>query len=136
VITVTASNRLWGHHLRQQLRRAAVDRQLGLQLRDPPAGGDELGVVATGDARQLPGIDQMLPPPQVDHLIADLQIGGDLRDRTPAATGSRTLRRDYGGQRRGKTWPPRVAGRKIIQKTRLRRAGGTSERPDMPGRFM
>lgn len=62
-----------------------MDRQLGFQLRDSLAGRDQLSVVAAGDARQLATIDQMLPPPQVDHLIADLQIGGDLRHQTTSS---------------------------------------------------
>jgi hypothetical protein len=49
-----------------------VDRQFRLKLRDAPAGRHQLGVIAAGDAGQLPGINQMLPRPQVDHLIADL----------------------------------------------------------------
>jgi hypothetical protein len=76
-----ASNRLLGHHPCQQLSRAAVDRQLGLQLGDPFAGGDQLGPIGTIQARRLTGVNQMLPAPQVDRLLADLQIGGDRGDR-------------------------------------------------------
>jgi hypothetical protein len=66
----------------EQLRGAAVDRDLGLKLGDPPTGGDELGVVGTGRAGQLTGVDQLLTPPGVDGLVADVEISGDLRDAT------------------------------------------------------
>jgi hypothetical protein len=37
-----------------------MDRQLVLQFRDPPSGGDQLNLVAGRDTRQLAGIDQLL----------------------------------------------------------------------------
>src|SRR6266550_1473718 len=43
-----------------------VDGQFGLQLGDAPAGGGQLSLVAAGGAGQLPGVEQMLPPPHVD----------------------------------------------------------------------
>lgn len=41
-ITAIASYRLWGHHIAEQLRGPAVDRQLVLQLSDPLARGHQL----------------------------------------------------------------------------------------------
>jgi hypothetical protein len=57
-----------------------VDRQLVLQLSDPLARGDQLGMVAASHAGDLAAVDQLLPPPGVDHLGADVQVIGDLRD--------------------------------------------------------
>jgi hypothetical protein len=52
-----------------------------------------------GRARKLAVIDQLLASPHVDRLIADIEISGDRRDATrrPAATRSRTLRRNSAG---------------------------------------
>jgi hypothetical protein len=76
-----ASNRLWGHHLPEQLTGPAVDRQLRLQLRDPPASGSQFGVLGAAGSRQTAGVDQVLPPPDVDDLLTDPEVRRDLRDR-------------------------------------------------------
>jgi hypothetical protein len=57
-----------------------VDRQLGLQLTNAAPGGDQLGLLDRGQARQLAGVDQGPFAPQVDRLLADLQIRSDLGD--------------------------------------------------------
>jgi hypothetical protein len=57
-----------------------VDLHLRLQLGDPPARCDQLGVVGAGDPGQLPGVDQMLAVPDVDGLLADVQTCSNLGD--------------------------------------------------------
>jgi hypothetical protein len=66
-----ASNRLWGQHLPEQLTGSTMNRQFGLQLRDPPVRRGQLGVLGAGGARQPAGVDQVLPPPGIDRLLAD-----------------------------------------------------------------
>ena len=39
-------------------------------------------MVAADQARHLVAVDQLLPPPNINHLGADLQVMCDLRDRT------------------------------------------------------
>ncbi len=56
--TRMASNRLWGQHLPEQLTGSTMNRQFGLQLRDPPVRRGQLGVL-------------VLPPPGIDRLLAD-----------------------------------------------------------------
>jgi hypothetical protein len=59
-IILTASNRLWGHHLSDQLYRAAHRMQLGLQLGDAALGHGQLGLLAAGQARLETPIDAVL----------------------------------------------------------------------------
>jgi hypothetical protein len=70
------------HHIAEQLRGPAVNRQLVLQLGDPLPRRHQLGVISAGDARHLAAVDQLLPPPRVNHLRADLQVIRDLSDGT------------------------------------------------------
>jgi hypothetical protein len=58
-----------------------VDGDLGLELGDAPTGRGQVGVLAAGPAGQLPGVDQMLTAPDIDRLLADGQVGGDLSYR-------------------------------------------------------
>jgi hypothetical protein len=58
-----------------------VDRQLALQLGYPLTRRDQLGLIAAGQSRNLAGVDQLLPPPRVDDLRADVQVLRHLRDR-------------------------------------------------------
>jgi hypothetical protein len=81
-ITVTAWNRLWGHHLSDQLHRPAHRLQLGLQLGDAALSRDQLGLLAAGQARFQAAVDAVLAPPGVDRLIADAQRLGNLGDRS------------------------------------------------------
>jgi hypothetical protein len=82
-ITAAAWNRLWGHHLSDQLHGAAHRPQLGLQLRDPAFGRGQLALLSTGQARFQAAVDAVLAAPGVDRLIADAQRLGDLGDRPP-----------------------------------------------------
>lgn len=59
-----------------------MDGDLGLELGDPPTRCGQLGVLAVGRTRKLPGVDQLLVAPDIDRLFADVEIGGDLRDPT------------------------------------------------------
>src|SRR5688500_3216100 len=81
---MTAAYRPVGHRLLQQLRGTPVDRELGLQLRDPRPRCGQLVLLCAGQARQLPGIDEFLPAPGIDHLVADLQIAGEAGDLAPS----------------------------------------------------
>lgn len=56
-----------------------MDRQLGLQLGDPPPGRGKLRLLNRGEPRRLPGVDVLLPAPCVDRLFAHLQVMRDLR---------------------------------------------------------
>jgi hypothetical protein len=80
-ITVTAWNRLWGHHLSDQLHRPAHRLQLGLQLGDAAFSRDQLGLLGAGQARLKTAVDAVLAPPGVDRLLADAQRLGDLGHR-------------------------------------------------------
>jgi hypothetical protein len=62
-----------------------MDGQLVLQLRDPFPCGHQLRMIGAGHAWHLAAVYQLLPPPGIDHLRADLQIIGNLSDR--AASG-------------------------------------------------
>jgi len=68
----------WGHHLAEQFGGLPVDRQFGLQLSDPPPRRNQLSLVPAGDPGHLPAAGQVLPPPRIDHLRADLQVIRDL----------------------------------------------------------
>jgi hypothetical protein len=97
VLTATASNRLLGHHLSDQLHRPTHRMQLGLQLGDPPLGRDQLGLLATGQARLKTPIDAALPA-GVDQLIAEIPSAcATSATGRPASTRSSTLRRNPGG---------------------------------------
>jgi hypothetical protein len=74
-----APARLWGHHIAEQLRGPAVDRQLSFQLGDPLARRDQLRMAAADDPGQLAAVDQLLPTPVVDRLLADFKVVRDLR---------------------------------------------------------
>jgi hypothetical protein len=69
-----------------------MDGDFGLEFGDARGAGHQLGVLAAGRSPQLPGVDQILPPPHVDRLLADNQVGNDLSHRTTGATRSGTLR--------------------------------------------
>jgi hypothetical protein len=68
-ITVTAWNRLWGHHLSDQLHRTPHRAQFGLQFGDAALGRDQLGLLAAGQARFQAAADAVLPAPGVDRLV-------------------------------------------------------------------
>jgi hypothetical protein len=68
------------HRLSQQFGGSPGDGQLGLQLGDPAAGGDQFMMVGGGHAGLQPVVDAVLPAPVVDRLIADLQVFGNLLD--------------------------------------------------------
>lgn len=69
-------------------RGTAVNGQLSLQLGDPPARGDQLSRIAAGDARYLPGIDEVLTAPVPDRLVAYAEELGHLGDRPRQGPGS------------------------------------------------
>jgi hypothetical protein len=68
-ITLTAWNRLLGHHLSDQLQRATHRAQLGLQLSDPALGRGQLALLGAGQARLETPVDAVLPAPGVDRLV-------------------------------------------------------------------
>lgn len=74
-----------------------MDRDFGFQLGDTPASRGQLSVLAAGPAGQLPGVDQMLPAPDIDCLLADSQIGGDLSHRTASCDQIKNLAAELGG---------------------------------------
>jgi hypothetical protein len=51
-----------------------------LKVADTLLGRTQFGLLSTGG--ELTGVDQLLPTPGLDRLIADAQIGSDLGDRT------------------------------------------------------
>jgi hypothetical protein len=57
-----------------------MDLEFLLQFGDAPAGGHEFGLIGAGDAGYLAGVDQVLAAPEVDALLADVQVAGYLRD--------------------------------------------------------
>ena len=69
--------------LLQQLTGTFEDRDLVLQLPDPPFRRGEFTLFSTSQAGRLPGVDQILFAPGVDRLVTDAQIRGDLCDRAP-----------------------------------------------------
>jgi hypothetical protein len=71
----------WAHRLLEQLAGTLVDRQLGLQLRDPTPGRCQLCLLRRGQSWLVAGVDAVLPAPGVDRLVADLEVMRDLRDR-------------------------------------------------------
>src|SRR6266545_6409511 len=70
----------WAHRLLQQLGRAPMHRELGLELLDPTSRCAQLLALARAQPRQLAAIDQLLTPPAVDQLIADLEQERNLGD--------------------------------------------------------
>jgi len=74
-----------------------MDRDFGLKLGDAPEGRDQLGVLAAGRSRQLPGVDQMLPPSDVDRLLSDGRVGGDLSHQTAWGDQIKDLAEALGG---------------------------------------
>ena len=46
----------------------------------------------------LAAVDQLLAPPRIDHLRADIEVISDLSDGRPATTRSRTFRRNSAGK--------------------------------------
>jgi hypothetical protein len=68
---VTAWNRLWGHHLSDQLHGSPGGAQLGLQLGDAALGRDQLGLLTAGQAGFQASVDAVLAAPGVDRLAAD-----------------------------------------------------------------
>jgi hypothetical protein len=58
-ITAIASNRLWGHHIAEQFRGPAVNRQLG----DPTLRGRQFGLLGTGQARDQAPVNPVLSSP-------------------------------------------------------------------------
>src|SRR5579883_3100362 len=57
--------------------------QLRLELLDPPASRPQLLPLLRAQPRQLAPINQLLPPPAIDRLVADLQQPRDLPHRPP-----------------------------------------------------
>lgn len=62
-------------------RRPTVHRNLGLQLPDPPASLPQLLPLHRAHPRKLIPIDQLLPTPGVDQLLAHLEQQRDFPDR-------------------------------------------------------
>src|SRR6266511_5011585 len=87
----------WAHRLLQQLGRAPMHRELGLELLDPTSRCAQLLALARAQPRQLAAIDQLLTPPAVDRLIADLEQARNLGDCLTAATRSSARRRNSAG---------------------------------------
>jgi hypothetical protein len=81
-----------------------MDRHLGLEFGDPPAGGEQLGVLAAGRPGQLTGVDELLAAPDVDRLLADVQISGELGDPTSGRDQIQTLPRNLGGYSSARDW--------------------------------
>src|SRR6266508_5495784 len=57
-----------------------MHRELGLELLDPTSRCAQLLALARAQPRQLAAIDQLLTPPAVDRLIADLEQERNLGD--------------------------------------------------------
>src|SRR5439155_5317435 len=73
----------WAHLLLQQLGRPPVHGKLRLQLPNPSPRNPQLLAPLRTQPRQLAEVDQLLPPPRVDRLVADLQQLRHLGDRLP-----------------------------------------------------
>src|SRR5262249_11953446 len=71
----------WAHRLLQQLSGPAMHRELSLQLLDPPARLAQLLALLRAQSGQLTPTDLLLPPPDVDRLVADLEQTRDLTHR-------------------------------------------------------
>ena len=113
-----------------------MDRDFGFQLGDTPASRGQLSVLAAGPAGQLPGVDQMLPAPDIDCLLADSQIGGDLSHRTASCDQIKNLAAELGGiPLRHRSGDPLGSEDRDHPVTRLHSIRGTSGSPDTPGRF-
>lgn len=101
-----------------------MDRQLGLELRDPLACRNEFGSLPAGQSWHLSGVDPVLSAPGVDGLVADAQVGSDRGAGAPrgdqienlAAELGRILTRHDGGLHE-------VLGRVIIQQLDATKAG-------------
>jgi hypothetical protein len=74
-----------------------MDGNFGFELGDAPTGRDQFGVLAAGPAGQLPGIDQMLTAPDIDRLLADGQVDGDLSTRATRGDEIKDLAAELGG---------------------------------------
>src|SRR4051812_18335327 len=79
-----AWNPFWGRHLANQLHRPTGGLQLGLQIHDPLARGDELSLFDTRQAGHQAAVNPVLATPPVDRLVTDLQVGSHVRDRPPS----------------------------------------------------
>jgi hypothetical protein len=69
-----------GLHILEQLHRLASDLQLGLELGNPPAGGQQLLMLNRRQPRLKPAVDPVLSPPVGDRLAADPKIPRDVGD--------------------------------------------------------
>jgi hypothetical protein len=80
-ITATAWNLLLGHHLSDQLHRAAHRAKLGLQLGNAALSHRQLAPLGAGQPGLKTAVDAVLAAPGVDGLAGDPQRLGDLGDR-------------------------------------------------------
>jgi hypothetical protein len=102
-----------------------------LEFADTTLRGDQFGLLGAGRARYLAGVDQFLFAPDVDGLVADAQVRGYLRDRTPSGDQIQDLTTELFGI------TPRheqVSFDDFVTKSQanqLRKTGGTSVR-DLP----
>src|SRR5438270_11439378 len=70
----------WVGPVLEQFGRSTMNGQLRVEVSDPFASGDELGLLRRGQARFEAAVDTVLAPPRVDRLIADPEVVGDLGD--------------------------------------------------------
>jgi hypothetical protein len=64
---------------------SASAQRAGRSTGDPLPRGHQLRVAGAGDARHLAAVDQLLSPPRLEGLRADLQVVRDLSDRPPGS---------------------------------------------------
>src|SRR5262245_58970 len=67
----------------EKLGGATMHGQLRLELLDPLAGRNQLGLLRRRQPSFQAPIDAVLTPPRVHHLIADPEIIGDIGDPPP-----------------------------------------------------
>jgi hypothetical protein len=127
----------WGHHLSlQQLISPADHRKFVLQLGDPPTSRPQLGLLRllrpAASPRSIASCRRQLLIVCADTPRSSATDATGL----PAATRSRTRRRNSDGYRFGMSDPPSRVSTHQIQISRLLETRGTSEPARYPGRFI
>jgi hypothetical protein len=80
--------------LLEELGGPPVDGKLGLELRDPTLGRGKLFPLRGTQPRRETAIDVVPMSPDIDDLLTDPEIPGDIATFRPAATSSTTRRRN------------------------------------------
>ena len=57
-----------------------MDLEFGLELADATLGGGELSALDRGETRDEASVDPVLGAPEVDGLIADAEVTGEIGD--------------------------------------------------------